>query len=82
MKRRIKINFTSDVALPKKWAWNIATRLPWQVHNACVMIFLASCGAYARNGLDATVRELMAELRQEEESSIRFTKSDEEENDD
>jgi hypothetical protein len=74
MMKRISINFEGGDPLPPKWAWVIATWLPQKVRNAVVMMFLASCSAYATGGLDATIREVLAEARGDDESTIKWSR--------
>lgn len=74
MKKRIRIDFQGGDRLPPKWAWWTATWLPQKVRNAVVMMFLSSCAAYAQDGLDSTIRDVLAEERGDDSSTIKWTR--------
>lgn len=74
MKKRISIKFEGGEPLPPTWAWAIAAWLPRKVRDAVVMMFLASCAAYARGGLGATIHEVLAEARGDAASTIKWSR--------
>lgn len=64
----INIKFYSNEPLPPKWAWWIATKLPFKVQLAVNLILISSSAALAEKGLDATFRDVMTAARGMKES--------------
>lgn len=62
-RKRVNISFSSDTPLPPKWAWRIALWLPEKVRDSVNLMFLSTCMAVHKNGSEATIREIMEELR-------------------
>jgi hypothetical protein len=62
-KTSMKLTFRSDIPLPPKWAWIVARWLPESVRMSANLLLVASSAAFAEEGLDATLRDILADVR-------------------